>query len=126
MEAEAFQAWLGAYGRAWMGRDARSAGDLFAEDGTYQITPFEEPVRGRAAIIAYWRRVAETEREIVFGYEVLSVTVDVGIARWWASFLIVPERLQTRLDGIFVVSFDEDGRCKALREWWHKEQSRAD
>jgi hypothetical protein len=41
-----------------------------------------------------------------------------GIARWWASFLIVPQGLQTKLDGIFVITLDDDGRCKALREWW--------
>ena len=122
MESKTFKSWLEAYGRAWMGRDPKAAADLFADDGTYQVTPFVEPMRGRSAIFEYWVHVTETERDIQFGHEILAVTEEAGIARWWASFLIVPQGLQTRLDGIFLITLDEDGRCKALREWWHKEQ----
>jgi hypothetical protein len=66
--------------------------------------------------------VARTEQDIQFGYEVLAVTQEAGIARWWASFLIVPQGLQTKLDGVFLITLDADGRCRSLKEWWHKEQ----
>ena len=122
MESTAFKSWLEAYGRAWMGRDPQAAADLFAEDGTYQVTPFVEPMRGRSAILDYWTHVAETERGIRFGHEILAVTEEAGIARWWASFLIVPQGLQTRLEGIFLIFLDADGRCRSLREWCHKAQ----
>jgi hypothetical protein len=117
-----FESWLEAYGRGWTGRSPQAVADLFAEDGTYQVTPFVEPMRGRSAIFEYWTHVAETERDIQFGYEVLAVTQEASIARWWASFLIVPEGLQTKLDGIFLISLDGYGRCRSLTEWWHKEQ----
>ena len=122
MEASTFKSWLDAYGHAWKSRNAQSAAELYTEDGTYQVTPFLEPIRGRAAIIEYWSHVAETERDIQFGYEVLAVTEEAGVARWWASFLILPQGLQTKLDGIFLVTLDDDGRCRSLREWWHKDQ----
>jgi hypothetical protein len=105
-----------------MGRDPQAAADLFTKDGAYQVTPFVEPMRGRSAIFDYWVHVTETERKIQFGHEILAVTEDAGIARWWATFLILPQGLQTKLDGIFVITLDGDGRCKTLREWWHKEQ----
>jgi hypothetical protein len=79
-------------------------------------------MRGRPAILAYWSEVTRTEENIQFGFEVLAVTADFGIARWWASFLRVPPGLQTKLDGIFVISLDASGRCTSLREWWHKDQ----
>jgi len=88
MERSSFDSWLQKYGNAWRGRDPQGAADLFAEDGTYQVTPFVEPMRGRSAILDYWRQVAETERDIQFSYEVLAVTSGAGIARWWASFVI--------------------------------------
>jgi hypothetical protein len=31
-----------------MGRDPDSAVALYADDATYQVTPFDEPLRGRA------------------------------------------------------------------------------
>jgi uncharacterized protein (TIGR02246 family) len=123
MERATFKSWLEAYGRAWVARNPQAAADLFAEDGTYQVTPFVEPMRGRAAILEYWSNVARTEQDIQFGYEILAVTEEAGIARWWASFVIVPQGLQTKLEGIFLITLDADGRCRSLREWWHKEQN---
>jgi len=122
MKSSAFKSWLEAYGHAWRDRNPQAAADLFAEDGSYQVTPFVAPMRGRSAILEYWSKVAQTERDIQFGYEVLAVTPEVGIARWWASFIRVPPGLQTKLDGIFLITLDGDGRCRLLREWWHKEQ----
>ena len=122
MEPSTFKSWLEAYGRAWRDRDPQAAADLFTEDGTYQVTPFVEPMRGRSAIFEYWSQVAQTERDIQFGYEVLAVTQEGGIARWWASFVRVPPGFQTKLDGIFLIALDGDGHCRSLREWWHKEQ----
>jgi hypothetical protein len=122
MDRTAFQIWLEAYGRAWRNRNAQAAAELYADSGTYQVTPFVEPMRGRSAILAYWENVARTQENIQFGFEILAVTADFGIARWWASFLIVPQQLQTKLDGIFLISLDSAGRCTSLREWWHKDQ----
>jgi len=123
MELATFKSWMDAYGRAWESRDPQAAADLFTEEGTYQVTPFLEPIRGRQGIFEYWSHVAQTEKDIQFGYEVLSLTPEMGIARWWASFVRVPPGLQTKLDGIFLICLDADCRCKSLREWWHEDQS---
>jgi hypothetical protein len=122
MERTSFEAWLEKYGRAWRERNPQAAADLFTDDGTYQVTPFVKPMRGRPEIFEYWSRVARTEENIQFGYEILVVIPEAGVARWWASFVIVPQGLQTKLDGIFLISLSADGRCQSLREWWHKEQ----
>jgi len=123
MERTSFEAWLEKYGRAWRDRNPQAAADLYMDDGTYQVTPFGKPMRGRPEIFEYWSHVARTEENIQFGYEILAVTPELCIARWWASFVIVPERLQTKLDGIFLITLHADGRCQSLREWWHKEQA---
>ena len=122
MTLQAFDDWLDAYGRAWESRNAQASADLYAEDGTYQVTPFLEPMRGKQAILEYWTHVAQTQQNIQFGYEILGVTPEHGIAHWWSSFVIVPPGLPTKLDGIFLISLDENGRCHSLREWWHKQQ----
>jgi hypothetical protein len=40
----AFKSWLDAYGLAWENRNPEAAAELFAENGTYQVTPFLEPM----------------------------------------------------------------------------------
>jgi hypothetical protein len=118
----AFKSWLDAYGRAWESRNPEAATALYTDDGTYQVTPFLEPMRGQKAIFEYWAEVARTEENIRFGYEILVANPERNIARWSASFVRVPPGLQTKLDGIFLISLDEQGRCKSLQEWWHKQQ----
>src|SRR3989440_11695698 len=122
MDRESFNHWLAAYGSVWTSRDAEAAASLYAENSTYQVTPFDERLRGRAAIYEYWTGVAKTEEEIQFDYEILAVTAEHGIARWRASFVRVPPGLQTKLDGIFLIVLNSAGRCLSLREWWHKQQ----
>ena len=122
MDRETFTRWLASYGSAWTGRDPEAAVSLYADDATYQVTPFDEPLRGRAAIYEYWAGVAKTEGKIQFDYEILAVSAEHGIARWRASFVRVPPGLETKLDGIFLISLDSERRCQSLREWWHKRQ----
>jgi hypothetical protein len=122
MDHATFKDWLEAYGRAWESRDPHAAAALFAEDASYQVTPFVAPHCGRKAILDYWTEVTQTEMDIRFGFEILTTTAELGIARWWANFVRTPPGLNTKLDGIFVISLDSDGRCKSLREWWHKQQ----
>lgn len=116
MNITAFKSWLDAYGRSWQTRDPQAATTLFAIDATYQETPFDEPMRGRAAIHEYWSNASRSQDQIRFGYEILAVTQNVGIARWWASFVSIPSGAQVKLDGIFVVSLDAENRCNAFRE----------
>ena len=122
MELSSLKSWLEAYGAAWESRDPEASAELFDKDGTYQVTPFLEPMRGRDEILEYWKQVARTQENIRFGYEVFSVTSEFGISHWWASFVRNPLGLRTKLDGIFLILLNSEGRCRTLREWWHKEQ----
>ena len=59
-----FKSWLDAYGHAWDNRNPEAATALYAEKGTYQVTPFLKPMCGRKAIFEYWSEVARTEENI--------------------------------------------------------------
>ena len=102
MNKEAFKSWLDAYKRAWEAGDPKAAADIFTEDATYQEIPFDEPMRGRTAITDYWSGNVTEQDNVQFGYEVLATTVEIGIARWWASFLDHSSKAHVKLDGILV------------------------
>jgi SnoaL-like domain len=120
MNRESFQRWLENYGRAWERRDARAAAELFPERATYQETPFVEPLRGREAILAYWANVCRTQENVHFGFDVLAVDEEAGLAHWWATFARLPQRKRLALDGIFFIALDSENRATSLREWWHR------
>jgi len=51
MTEEMVRSWLDAYGRAWETRDPEAVVRLFTEDGTYQETPFVEPMAGSRRLL---------------------------------------------------------------------------
>jgi len=123
MTEEALRSWLDSYGRAWETRDPEAVVRLFTEDATYQETPFVEPLRGRLAIADYWSRATGSHTDVHFGYELLALDSNQSIAHWWCSFVRPPAKASLNLDGIFVLRFDGGGRCRSLREWWHRQEN---
>jgi ketosteroid isomerase-like protein len=122
MNLRSLQLWLDAYGRAWETRDPRAAGLLFTEDATYQETPFDKPMRGRSEIVEYWSHVPRTQEDIHFSHETVTVTGDIAIVHWCASFTRMPSNSKVKLDGIFLLNFGSDNQCKSLREWWVRQE----
>lgn len=117
------QAWLQAYGEAWERRDPDAAAALFVDDATYAWGPFADPLRGREAIHrAIATATRENQADVSFGFEQLAVTDDGrGIARWWAEMGAVAAQQRMRMEGIFLVTLEDDGRCSVFREWWNED-----
>ena len=108
---------------AWEGKDPEAAAELFTDDASYQESPYDEPMRGRSAIVQYWSHVPRTQDDIHFSYDIITLTSDVAVVHWSASFIRIPSKIKVRLDGIFLLNFDESDRCKSLREWWMRHES---
>ena len=78
------------------------------------------------AIHDYWKAGAgQSQANVAFTYEPLSVTSDGGVAHWAATFVRVPSGAAVRLDGVLVARFDAAGHCTEFREWWHREETAA-
>lgn len=127
MDQRSLQAWLDDYGRAWETRDPQAVVKLFSEDATYQETPFVEPMSGRAAVRQYWvDSVEKYQEQVHFESEILAIVGDIGIARWRASFVRAASGKRVRLDGIFLLTFDAEGDCRKLQEWWVRQEAKAE
>jgi hypothetical protein len=118
MDRELFKKWLEMLGQAWINRDPKGAADICIEDVVYHETPFGEPLKSRKEVEKIWDEVPRSQKDVEFGYEILTVTEEQGIARWWASFTRVPSGLRDTLDGIFVVRLEDNGLCKEFHQWW--------
>lgn len=111
--------WLEGYRGAWETRDPEAAAALFSEDASYYEIPFLPPARGHAAIRGYWANATGNQSDVTFSYEIVSLSGDRGIVRWWAEFTRLSSGARVVLDGVFLLEFDEEGLCRELREWWH-------
>lgn len=119
MDMEGFQSWLESYGRAWESHDPQLFADLFTDNASYYANPFSEPLSGRSALRDYWSNIIRTQEQTRFNYEVLAITQDRGIAHWWTSFVHISSKTKVKMDGIFIVSFNGENRCRVFKQWWH-------
>lgn len=115
------QRWLDAYVHAWLTYDPQEIGALFSDDAEYYYSPFSEVVRGREAIVTAW---AAPDRRDAPGtyqahYEPLAVDGQVVVANGRSRYFEADGTTPTRtFDNIYVIRFDDAGRCTEFKEWY--------
>ena len=121
MDEAGFQRWLDAYVDAWRTYEVDAIGELFSQDVEYRYHPWDEPVRGRAALVENWLEdrdepdawSAEYQPWLVAGDD----AVAVGVSRYLAADRDTVER---EYHNVFLCRFDADGRCREFTELFLK------
>jgi hypothetical protein len=128
MERTQVVAWLAGYVRAWKSYAPEAIGELFSEDAIYSFHPYDEPVIGRAAIVASWLADRDPPGTYEATYKPIAVDGDVAVVNGRSRYFKDSSvgDLTKEWDNIFVIEFDEDGRCRSFREWYVARRGQAD
>lgn len=122
MERADVDRWLRAYVDAWKsyGRDEILA--LFSDDVAYRYHPYDEPVRGPAAVADSWVADDAIDEPGTYdaAYEAIAVEGDVAVATGASTYRNPDGSVRTIYDNCFVIRFDADGRCAEFTEWFIK------
>lgn len=113
MTSDRAQAWLDAYVEAWRTYEPTTIGDLFSEDATYAYHPYDEPKRGRAAIVESWLGDRDEPGSWEARYAPLLIDGERAVAAGETRY-----RDGRRFSNLFVLGFDGDGRCREFVEWF--------
>ena len=112
-------AWLKRYVDAWHSNDREQIGDLFAEDAEYRFYPYEEPRRGREAIVDAWFEEPDEARTFEAEYRPVAVDGQVAVAVGRSSYRDEPDgEIKRVYENCFVMRFEDDGRCREFTEWF--------
>jgi hypothetical protein len=123
LNSTAVTSWLARYKEAWEQRDPAQAASLFTEHAPYHEMPFDAPKAGRSGIRDYWATVTADQRDVEFSSQLIAVTGQTAVARWSARLRSASSGVRVELDGVFILTFDPNGLCSELREWWHVKTS---
>jgi len=113
-------AWLDAYVHAWKTYDPQAIGALFSDQATYAYDPFNKPVRGRAAIVAFWLEDRDDPGTYDGHYEPIMIEGNRAVTNGRSLYYKQDGSISAEWDNIFVLRFDDEGRCVEYREWYMK------
>jgi hypothetical protein len=118
------QAWLDRYVEAWKTYDPELIAALFAEDAEYRYHPWDEPVRGREALVRSWLAPeGDASRRDEPGtyaarYEPYAVEAERAVAIGSSDYLAADGTLERRYRNVFLLRFDASGACASFTEWF--------
>jgi ketosteroid isomerase-like protein len=122
------QAWLDRYVHAWETYDEAEIGELFSEDAEYRYHPWDEPVRGRDAIVRDWvaphgsASTRDAPGTYAAAYTAYAVDDDVAVAVGTSTYWTDATRTgQLRMyHNVYLLAFDAAGRCRLFTEYFMK------
>jgi uncharacterized protein (TIGR02246 family) len=113
MTHDEVQAWLDRYVDAWRTYDAEAIGELFSEDASYAYHPYDEPLRGRDAIVENWLGERDEPGSWEAKYESVLIDGDRAIAKGETRYIT-----GRTFSNLWELRFDDDGRCREYVEWF--------
>jgi ketosteroid isomerase-like protein len=117
------QAWINAYGEAWITQDPDRIVRLFSPGALYRERRFHKGISGRDAIRDYWKLIVhELQRDVGFTVEQVIVAGDQAFIHWRSHFTWRPINGILELDAMSRISFaPADGpglrQADAFEEW---------
>jgi uncharacterized protein (TIGR02246 family) len=120
MDRGGSERWLAAYFAAWVSNDPAEVAALFTDDAGYWVGPYAEPWVGREAIVEAWTSGSQVDVEHVA--EVLAIDGDRVVAHWNVKATDPATGVRSELDGVLLLTFVPDGRCREHREWFARRE----
>ena len=107
------------FGEGWQSGNAEEMASVFAEEGVFLASPFDPPVKGRAAVLEYWEDMPMEQAEVEFRFG------EIFVAGPWFSTEIKctfrRRRSGDRVDvrGALFCETDEE-LISEMRMYWHR------
>jgi len=122
MTRDEVDSWLERYVSAWKSNDPAEIGELFSEGASYRYWPGDEPKVGREAIVEAWLGEGDEPGTFDASYSCWALDGDRAVATGTSTYTAPEHRVY---HNVFLLVFDEDGRCADFSEVYIKQPSGA-
>jgi ketosteroid isomerase-like protein len=121
INSDAVNVWLSNYVEAWKSYDPEAIRALFSEDAHYYFSAYSDPIDGREAIVADWLKSKDKAGTYTADYKVIATNGNLAVTNGRTTYYEDDGKtFQREYDNIFVLEFDDVGRCKLYKEWYMK------
>jgi hypothetical protein len=112
------ESWVDGYVAAWTNNDPEHIAALFTEDAVYDPQTADGEIHGVEAISLWWLELDEDPENWDFQWLPLVETDEMGIITGKTTYHDPPATYRN----LWVIRFDETGRCKDFTEWYIEEE----
>jgi ketosteroid isomerase-like protein len=110
----AVEAWIAKYEQLWRTPGTDRLGELFTDDASYSMAPFEAPYHGLPAIADLWERErVSADEPFTMESDVIAVDGDHAVARVEVRY----QATGSHFRDLWIMQFDDRGRCSTFEEW---------
>jgi hypothetical protein len=110
--------WVADYERMWRSPGTGALGELFAAGARYLPSPWAEPLDGLAAITAFWEAERDGADEVFrMASELVALDGPTAVVRVAVDYGDYGEVGSGRWRDLWVLRFDDTGRCTSFEEW---------
>lgn len=107
------ETWIAGYERAWRTAGTDPLTELFRENASYRMSPYEDAARGLAAIGELWERErGAPDEKFEMSSELVAIDGDTAVARVEVAYASGAEYRD-----LWIIRFAADGRCREFEEW---------
>ncbi|MFO7300084.1 MAG: nuclear transport factor 2 family protein [Actinomycetes bacterium] len=117
--SDRLEQWMDGYVRAWTTNDPEDIAELFTPDAIYDPQTPEGEWDGIDEIVSNWvDRVTSDGDDWEFEWQPLVETDEIAVVTGRTRYEDPPASYRN----LFVIKFDESGRCYDFTEWWIEEE----
>lgn len=120
MDLAGVQRWLDAYVAAWRSYDPQAIRALFNADVVYRPSPYAQPLNGPDAVANAWIEENDPPDSWTADYHAIAVNGDLGVGRGITRYRARDGRPAQEYANLFLLRFDDQGRCREYDEWFVK------
>ncbi len=115
MDRREVEQWVDRYELSWRTPGTERLDELFSPTASYLPSPWSEALEGLDDIAEFWDSERDgADEDFVMSSDVVAVEGNTAVVRVFVEYATP---VATRWRDLWVLQFDDDGRCSSFEEW---------
>lgn len=124
MLKEKYENWTKEFMESWKELDWKRTLETLDENVEYYENPIDKPCQNFEEVTNLWNIVADNQKDISYEFEIISYNENTCIVNWQMTRTMTKSETKQEIDGIFLVSINDEGKCTYFKQWRFTRESK--
>lgn len=124
MLKEKYEKWTKEFMESWKELDWKRTLETLDKNVEYYENPIDKPCQKFEEVTNLWNVVEDNQKDISYKFEIISYNENTCIVNWQMTRTMTKSEIKQKIDGIFQVSIDDEGKCTFFKQWRFTRESK--